>query len=81
MSAWHELVYRDHELLNPTSAEKIRLAGSYMRLAPQTTVLDVACGAAGPALVLAQEFGCRIRGLDLSAAFVGASRSRQEATR
>jgi SAM-dependent methyltransferase len=76
MSAWHELVERDHDLQNPTSAEKIRLAGLYMRLGPPTTVLDVACGKAGPALVLAREFGCRIRGVDVSAVFIEAARRR-----
>ena len=76
MLAWHELVERDHDLQNPTSADKIRLAGSYLRLGPQTTVLDVACGKAGPALVLAGEFGCRIHGVDVSAVFVEAARRR-----
>jgi SAM-dependent methyltransferase len=76
MSAWHELVERDHDLHNPTSAEKVRLAGSYMRLGPHTTVLDVACGTAGPALVLAREFGCRIHGVDVSAVFVDEARRR-----
>lgn len=76
MSAWHELVERDHDLQNPTSAEKIRLAGFYMRLGPQTTVLDVACGKAGPALILAREFGCRIHGVDVSPVFIEAARRR-----
>lgn len=76
MSAWHELVERDHELHNPTSAEKIRLVGSYLRLGPQTTVLDVACGTAGPALILAREFGCRVHGVDVSAVFVERARGR-----
>src|ERR671935_1933475 len=76
MSAWHELVERDHDLQNPTSVEKIRLVGSYLRLGSQTTVLDVACGRAGPALILAQEFGCRVHGVDVSAVFVEAARRR-----
>ena len=76
MSAWHELVARDHELQNPTSAGKVRLAGVYMRLGPQTTVLDVACGTAGPALVLAREFGCRIHGVDVSPVFIDVARRR-----
>jgi cyclopropane fatty-acyl-phospholipid synthase-like methyltransferase len=66
--AWHELVSRDHDLQNPTSAEKIRLAGLYLRLGPEARVLDIACGQAGPALILAREFGCRIHGVDLSPA-------------
>lgn len=76
MSAWHELVERDHDLQNPTCADKIRLAGSYLRLGAHTTVLDVACGRAGPALVLAREFRCRIRGVDVSATFVEAAQQR-----
>jgi SAM-dependent methyltransferase len=76
MLAWHELVERDHELQNPTSAEKIRLAGAYLRLSPRTTVLDVACGKAGPALILAREFGCRVRGVDVSDVFIAEARRR-----
>jgi SAM-dependent methyltransferase len=76
MSAWHELVERDHDIQNPTSVEKIRLLGSYLRLGPETTVLDVACGKAGPALILAGEFGCRIHGIDVSTTFVEAARTR-----
>ena len=76
MSAWHEAVERDHDLQNPTSAEKIRLAGTYLRLGPGSTVLDLACGKAGPALVLAREFGCRIHGFDVSPVFVDEARRR-----
>jgi SAM-dependent methyltransferase len=73
---WHELVDRDDDVQNPTSAEKIRLAGTYLRLGPQTRVLDVACGKGGPALILAREFGCRIHGVDVSSVFVDAARRR-----
>ena len=76
MSAWHELVERDHDLQNPTSPEKIRRVGSYLRLRPETRVVDVACGRAGPALILAREFGCRIQGIEISAVFVESARQR-----
>ena len=76
MSAWHELVERDHDLQNPTSADKIRLAGTYLRLGRQTSVLDVACGKAGPALILAREFQCHVHGIDVSAKFIEAARRR-----
>ena len=78
MSSWHERVERDHDILNPTSPEKIRLAGLYLRLGPQSRVLDVACGKAGPAMILAREFGCRIHGVDSSAVFAEAARQRIE---
>src|SRR6266498_512942 len=50
---WYEIAERDHELQNPTSAEKIRLLGEYLRLGRESRILDIACGKAGPALVLA----------------------------
>ena len=47
-----EIVERDHELQNPTSAEKIRLLGEYLRLARGSRVLDTPA-ASGPARILA----------------------------
>ena len=76
MSAWHELVERDHDLQNPTSAEKLRVMGEYLRLGPESRVLDVACGKGGPALVLARAFGCRIHGVEVSETFAAEARRR-----
>jgi SAM-dependent methyltransferase len=60
MPWYHAVVEREHELQNPTSAEKIRLLGERLRLGPGAHVLDVASGRGGPALALAGAFGCRI---------------------
>lgn len=76
MTDWHELVERDHEIQNPTSAEKLRLVGEYLRLGPGDRVLDVACGKCGPAILLAQAFGCRIHGIEVREAFAEAGRQR-----
>ncbi|HEV2590717.1 MAG TPA: methyltransferase domain-containing protein [Gaiellaceae bacterium] len=73
---WHELVDRDDELQNPTSAEKVVRAGEHLRLGPADRVLDVACGKAGPAILLAQTFGCRIHGIEISPVFAEAARVR-----
>jgi SAM-dependent methyltransferase len=70
-----EIVERDHELQNPTSAEKIRLLGDYLRLAPGKRVLDTACGKAGPARILAAEFGCSVTGVELREAFADEGRA------
>ena len=72
----YEIAERDHELQNPTSAEKILLLGSYLRLGPASRVLDVACGKGGPATILAGAFGCRITGVEIRPAFADAARER-----
>jgi SAM-dependent methyltransferase len=74
---WYSAVAeRDHEIQDPTSPAKIRQLGSLLRLGPESRVLDVACGKAGPALVLAAEFGCSILGVERSEDFVAAGRAR-----
>jgi SAM-dependent methyltransferase len=70
---------REHELQNPTSAEKIRLLGERLRLAPGKHVLDVASGRGGPALILAEEFGCRITGIEKADEFYEAACERVSA--
>jgi SAM-dependent methyltransferase len=73
---FHELAERDHELQNPTSADKIQLLGEYLRLNEQSRILDIACGKGGPAIVLASAFGCRIVGVELRSAFADDARAR-----
>lgn len=70
---------RDHSIQNPTSPEKIRRLGEHLRLDPQSSVLDVAAGRCGPALVLAERFGCRITAIEQAPDFVAAARERIEA--
>jgi SAM-dependent methyltransferase len=67
---------RYHDLQNPTSEAKIRLLGERLRLGPESRVLDVASGKCGPAIVLAREFGCRIRAVERASEFVAAARER-----
>ncbi len=71
-----EVVERDHEIQNPTSPEKIRLLGDYLRLTSESRVLDVACGKAGPALILAAAHDCRILGIEVRPAFADEARAR-----
>ncbi len=71
-----EVVERDHEIQNATSPAKIKLLGEYLRLGPESRVLDIACGKAGPAVILAATYGCRITGIELRAAFADAARVR-----
>jgi SAM-dependent methyltransferase len=76
---YYDVAERDHELQNPTSPEKIRLLGERLRLGPESRVLDLACGKAGPALLLASAFGCRVLGVERAPEFAAAARERIEA--
>ena len=65
-----------HELQNPTSADKIKLLGDRLELVPESRVLDVASGRAGPAVLLANAFGCRITCVEQAEEFDTAARRR-----
>ena len=58
-----------HELQNPTSREKLVLLGERLGLGADSRVLDIASGRGGPALLLAETFGCSIRGVEISPDF------------
>jgi SAM-dependent methyltransferase len=79
MPWYYDVAERDHELQNPTSPEKIRLLGERLRLGPESRVLDLACGKAGPALLLAGEFGCSVLGVERAPEFAAIARDRVEA--
>jgi SAM-dependent methyltransferase len=77
MTWWyHAIAGKDQDIQDPTSPEKIRRLGDYLRLTPESRVLDVACGQGGPALILAEAFGCRIVGVERAGEFVDAARER-----
>jgi SAM-dependent methyltransferase len=58
-----------HEIQNPTSEEKLLLLGQRLGLGPESSVLDIASGRGGPALLLAREFGCSVHGVEISSDF------------
>lgn len=73
---WYEIVEAEHEIQNPLRAATVRALGEQLELGPESRLLDVACGTCGPALVLAQAFGCRLVCVDKSAAFLATARVR-----
>ena len=81
MPWWFAVVESKHELQNPTSPEKIRRLGTHLELGPASHVVDVASGRGGPALVLAESFGCRITCVERADEFVAVARERARATR
>jgi SAM-dependent methyltransferase len=76
---WHAVVESEHELQNPTSPEKIRLVGKRLGLGPDSHVLDLASGNGGPALLLAETFGCRLTCVERAPEFVATARKRTAA--
>jgi SAM-dependent methyltransferase len=76
MTWWHAVVEAEHGIQNPTSADKIRLLGERLGLGADSHVLDIASGRSGPALVLAQEFGCRVTCVERAPEFLAAARER-----
>jgi hypothetical protein len=74
MTWWHAVVEAEHEIQNPTSPAKIRLLGRRLGLGPDSHVLDIASGRSGPAVILAQEYGCRITCVERAPEFLAAAR-------
>jgi cyclopropane fatty-acyl-phospholipid synthase-like methyltransferase len=79
MTWWHAVVEAEHELQNPTSPEKIRELVARLGLGPDSHVLDIASGRGGPALILAETFGCRLTCVERAPEFVSAARERTAA--
>jgi len=62
---FYDIAERNIELVNPTSAEKIILAGRYLGLTSKSRVIDFGCGY-GEALALwTEEFGIRGIGVEI----------------
>ena len=76
MTWWYAVVEARHELQNPTSPEKIRELGQRLDLRPDSHVLDIASGQGGPALLLAETFGCRLTCVERAPEFVAIARER-----
>jgi SAM-dependent methyltransferase len=80
MTWWHAVVEAEHQIQNPTSADKIRLLGKRLGLGPESHVVDIASGNGGPAVLLAETFGCRLTCIERAPEFVATARERVAAT-
>ncbi len=61
----YTIAERDLELVNPTSSEKIILAGKMLGMGPGKTVIDFGSGYAEPLILWAQKFGITGVGIEL----------------
>jgi SAM-dependent methyltransferase len=75
LRTWH-IAYRHHDLMNPSSPDKLRVLGERLRLRPGSTVLDLGCGTGGPAVLLASAFGCSVLGVDHHEPFIDQAHGR-----
>jgi SAM-dependent methyltransferase len=76
MPWFHAVAEGYHEIQNPIGADKIRLLGERLGLAPGRRVLDIASGRGGPAIILASTFGCEVVGVEKANVFAEAARER-----
>ena len=63
----------EHEIQNPTSEDKLVLLGERLGLGSGSRVLDIASGRGGPSVLLAREFGCSVRGIEVAPEFHAAA--------
>jgi len=79
MTWWYAVIEAEHEIQNPTSPDKILRMGELLGLGAKSHVLDIAAGRGGPALLLAERFGCRLTCVERAPEFVAAARERASA--
>jgi SAM-dependent methyltransferase len=72
----HEIAEAGHRILNPFTADKLRLLGEVCRLRHGTEILDLACGKGELLTTWAAAHGVTGTGVDISEVFLAAGRSR-----
>jgi SAM-dependent methyltransferase len=76
MPWYHAVVESGHDIQNPSSREKLLLLGERLALGPRSHVLDVASGRGGPAILLAEAYGCHVTCVEKAEEFDVAARRR-----
>lgn len=69
---------RDHRIHNPFTAENLATLGRALRLAPDTRVLDLACGSGELLCTWARDHGVTGTGVDISTVFLANAHARAE---
>ena len=81
MEIWkfYDITHREHVVCNPTSEEKLARLVELVRLRPDSRVVDIACGKGEFLIRLAEAYGVRGLGVDLSPFFIAAAEKRLKA--
>ena len=72
MDTWkfYDITHREHAVCNPTSEEKLARLVELLRLPTGAQVVDIACGKGEFLIRLAEVYGARGTGIDLSPFFI-----------
>ncbi|MFH1501658.1 MAG: methyltransferase domain-containing protein [Candidatus Eisenbacteria bacterium] len=81
MDTWkfYDITHREHVVCNPTSEGKLARLVDLLRLPPGANVVDIASGKGEFLIRLAEAYGARCTGIDISPFFVAEARKRLEA--
>ena len=81
MDIWkfYDITHSEHVVCNPTSEEKLARLVELLRLRPDARVVDIACGKGEFLIRLAEAYGVRGLGVDLSPFFIAAAEKRLKA--
>jgi SAM-dependent methyltransferase len=80
MDTWkfYDITHREHVVCNPTSEEKLTRLVELLRLPTDAQVVDIACGKGEFLIRLAEVYGARGVGIDISPFFVADAQRRLE---
>lgn len=73
---FHEISEAEHQILNPYTAEKLRLLGEVCRLQAGQRLLDLCCGKGEMLTTWSRDHGIGGVGVDISEVFLAAARQR-----
>ena len=78
MDTWkfYDITHKEHVVCNPTSEEKLARLVRLLRLPPDAHVVDIACGKGEFLIRLAEAYGVRCLGIDISPHFIAAAKER-----
>lgn len=78
MDIWkfYDITHAEHVICNPTNEEKLARLVELLRLTPDDSVVDIACGKGEFLIRLAEAYGARCLGVDISPYVVAAAERR-----
>ena len=76
---FYDITHREHVICNPTSEEKLTLLVELLRLPANAQVVDIACGKGEFLIRLAEAYGVRGMGIDISPFYIAEAERRLKA--